>query len=239
MPVLSLKIIAVTAMLADHIGHVFPDLPFALLLRMIGRLAFPVFAFLIAEGYRHTKDVRRYALRLLTLAVISEIPFDLAVNAGQPSPVWIDFRHQNVFFTLFLGLCAVWALDRFTKLRRPYIGWLIMLSCAVLAQQIHADFGTFGVAVITVFYYFRGDHRRIAAAFCSIAAIRFLFVSGLLAPSGSADPYSALLGLLSVFALPLIFAHNGKKGYAAKSVQWGFYWFYPVHLLFLFLIKQI
>ena len=238
MSVLTLKLAAVAAMLADHIGHLYPALSFAPSLRIAGRLALPVFAFLIAEGYRHTRDVRRYALRLLTLAVLSEIPFDLLRTVNAPSPLWIDYTRQNVFFTLLLGLLAVWAIDRNTKLHRPALGWMAAAALAVLADQMQADFGAFGVAVIVIFFVFRGDRLATAAAFCLALAVRFVLSSGMLGLSGSALSTPALMSLAAALALPLIFAHNGKKGYRGAAMQWGFYLFYPLHMAALVALKM-
>ena len=87
----------------DHIGAVFfPEIP---LLRWIGRLAMPVLCFFIGEGLRHTRSPRRYLLRLTGFALLSELPFDLAFYGG------IEWGHQNVYFTLALGLLALWAIQ--------------------------------------------------------------------------------------------------------------------------------
>lgn len=92
-----LKCIAVITMIIDHTGAVlFPD---NMTLRYIGRIAFPIFCFLLVEGFFHTRDVRKYMLRLGMFAVISEIPYDLAFR-----DTVIEFEHQNVFFTLFIGV---------------------------------------------------------------------------------------------------------------------------------------
>ena len=106
----TIKIIAVLAMIIDHTGAVF-DLHSGY--RVVGRLAFPLFAFLIAEGYKHTTNIRKYLLRLGLFAFISEIPYDLAFNQVQGYPMTVDFLNgTNIFYTLFLGLLCAFLLDR-------------------------------------------------------------------------------------------------------------------------------
>lgn len=170
----ALKIIAVVAMFLDHIGaailenravwaalgadlmspELFDDPALTgvmmadLLLRGIGRIAFPIFCFLLVEGFLHTHSLSRYLRRMALFAVITEIPFDLAFCS---SP--FDWTYQNVFFTLLLGLLAMAALRKFGD--RSLLGFLLALGCAGVAQLIYADYGAFGVVLIIIFYLFR------------------------------------------------------------------------------------
>jgi len=251
---LILKIIAVASMLVDHTGSVFErQLPeFAPYLRMFGRLAFPIFCFLIAEGYIKSRNVQKYALRLLVLAVLSEIPFDMMVGARiQNDPVFINYASQNVFFTLFLGLIAIWAIDFNTKLHRPWKGWSIALICMFLASLIRADYGIFGVAFIVVFSVFRGNHFRIILGFLGVLVVRyFLAHMGFhLGDMMIGQPFIstptprqlewAAVNLLAGFSLPLIFMYNGHRGYDNKVLKCGFYAFYPVHMTILVAIHAL
>ena len=104
----ALKCIALITMIIDHVGAIL--YPEARVLRIIGRIAFPIYAFLVAEGFYHTKNVKKYMLRLLLFALVSEIPFDLALT-GQI----LEFGHQNVFFTLFAGLLLMELYSRQTS----------------------------------------------------------------------------------------------------------------------------
>ena len=100
-----LKCIAIITMLIDHIGAVlFPE---NLVLRYIGRISFPIFCFLLAEGFYHTKNVKKYMMRLAVFAVLSEIPYDLAFRN-----TYIEFTRQNVFFTLLIGVVMMYAIVR-------------------------------------------------------------------------------------------------------------------------------
>ena len=245
---LSLKIIAVVAMLADHIGFVFGrQLPeYATALRLFGRLAFPIFCFLIAEGYVKTSNVHKYALRLLTLAVLSEIPFDMMSGVHSDVPVFINYNAQNVFFTLLLGLIAIWAIDVNTKLHKAWFGWSLAVLCMVTASFIRADYGLFGVAFMIVFFVGRGNHSRVILGILGVLAVRYTFVmmgidiSEMLILRPFIEPPServvtwAIHNLFAGMALPLIFMCNGKKGYNSKFIQWSFYAFYPVHMVVLY-----
>ena len=159
------KIIACVSMFIDHVGVVLIEcgimhtqetydavtavLPWNwmavdLVLRVIGRLAFPIYCFFLVEGFFHTKNVKKYGLRLALFAVISEVPFDMAVNGA---PVY--WGYQNVFFTLYFGLLAMVLAERMNKF------WLKLLPgsvCILLAHFIHSDYGATGVLVIFVIY---------------------------------------------------------------------------------------
>jgi len=253
MTTLTLKLIAVISMLADHVGFVFaakiPD--FALALRLFGRLAFPIFCYLIAEGYVRTRNVKLYALRLLTFAALSEMPFDLMCGFWKTPPDYINYIQQNVFFTLFLGLTAIWALDVNTRLHKPFRGWTAAVLCMALAALIRADYGFFGVAFIIVFFLYRGDRVRITLGFVTILMARYALMyagfslSDMMIGRPFIKPLSgdamqwALINLFAAVALPLIFMYKGRKGYAGRIVQWGFYAFYPAHMLALAVIYRL
>lgn len=204
-----LKCIAIVSMLIDHIGaFLFPG---EIWMRYVGRLAFPIYCFLIAEGYFHTKDVHRYMSRLLIFSFISEIPYDLARYN-----VWFYKDHQNVFFTLLLGLICVYALDNFQEL------WKHVCVFAFIGLITHfiikPDYGIGGVILIVCFYLFR---QNVFMKYLSVSAINILYY-------GNIQSFGALA------LLPIHF-YNGKKGPSAKYL---FYFFYPVHLVVLYLIRR-
>ncbi len=193
-------------------------------LRAIGRPAFPIFCFLLVEGFLHTHDVKKYAARLGIFALASEVPFELALW-NQAS----DWRHQNVFFTLLIGLLAIWMIrsqeERLygflqgTASRRELPGILFSaLACAAavaggawLAETIGTDYGDFGVLFIVALYL---SHR-------------WRFLQCLTGAALCAWERTAPLAFL------LIYFYNGTRG---RQPRWFFYWFYPAHLFLYYLI---
>ena len=202
-----LKLLAMLAMTADHIGAVFfPEIP---LLRWIGRLAMPVLSFFIGEGLRHTRSPRRYLLRLTGFALLSELPFDLAFYGG------IEWGHQNVYFTLALGLLALWAIQS-----RGMEGWLLALTAALAAELLGCDYGMYGVLLILLLDRFHSARSEQLAG----AALLNLAFFGLQTQT------------LSLIALPLLWLYNGKRGRDDRRL---FYLYYPAHLCVLGILRFV
>lgn len=230
-----LKLIAIVTMFIDHIGAVIIEpgllhstdeelmfqtlqtpeglgwLLLDMLLRMVGRLAFPIFCFLLVEGFLHTRSPGRYLLRLSAFAVISELPFNLAISGKLFSP-----GYQNVFFTLAIGLGVL------LLLRRARGRWwlqlpAILLGC-LLAAVLQTDYQALGVLLIAAFYLLR--ERKLWRD----------IVTGLLMAFESL----VLLGA-AVLALIPIHLYDGTRG--TLRLKYFFYWFYPVHLLLLYLLR--
>ena len=202
-----LKLLAMLAMTADHIGAVFfPEIP---LLRWIGRLAMPVLCFFIGEGLRHTRSPRRYLLRLTGFALLSELPFDLAFYGG------IEWGHQNVYFTLGLGLLALWAIQS-----RGMEGWLLALTAALAAELLGCDYGMYGVLLILLLDRFHSARSEQLAG----AALLNLAFFGLQTQT------------LSLIALPLLWLYNGKRGRDDRRL---FYLYYPAHLCVLGILRFV
>lgn len=194
-------------MTIDHIGAVF--FPQVMLLRIIGRIAFPVFAFLLVEGFYHTHDVKKYALRMAGAALISELPFDLLFYGNV-----VELRHQNVFFTLCFGICMLYFMEKqYSVVLRGGVVILFFL----LADMLRTDYGGWGLAMILCFFVFREKKWQ---QFLGVAVINIV-----------------CLGYLQIFAclafLPLSF-YNGEEG---RKLGRLFYFFYPVHLIVLFIIR--
>lgn len=217
----SLKIIAMAAMLLDHVAAVFLGsypTPYYIF-RLIGRIAFPVFAFLLAEGFFHTKSLPKYCLRLAVFALISEIPFDLAF-----SHTMFDWESQNVFFTLLIGLLTICGMEYFknTLAGRPTA--FLFCRAAVIAAGMYAawylktDYSAIGVLAITLLY---GQHNKRAEAIID-ACVFLCFLSG--------------MEIAAFASVPLILCYNGKRGI---SLKYFFYLFYPVHLMLLFLLRNL
>ena len=147
----TLKLIGITSMLADHIGKAF--FPEQQWLTLIGRLAFPIFAFGIAEGYLHTHDINKYFKRLAIFALISQIPYML-FNSIISANYW---QSTNVIFTLLLGLAAIFFFDRSSN---KAIGFLITLALCLIAELVHADYGAYGVSVVLLFHFLSQTMRK-------------------------------------------------------------------------------
>lgn len=221
-----LKLIAVITMFIDHFGAtVFGPallrLPwvrgdaglyqhmafFYRLLRQIGRLAFPIYCFLLVEGFMHTRSRTKYLLRLGLFALVSEIPFDYAIYGH-----WFYPAKQNVFFTLFLGLLVMILANR---LKNDWGQFLIMAAGVFLGYLLKTDYGARGVFLI-----------------CALYLVRY------------ARPIQCLMGSLIMqyeITAPLSFIpillYNGEKG--RIKLKYFFYWFYPVHLLLLGIIRDL
>lgn len=203
-----LKWIAIVAMAVDHTGAVL--FPGNAVFRCIGRLAFPIFCFLLVEGFCHTRDLHRYMGRLALFSLLSEIPFDLAF-VGVP----FEFRHQNVFFTLFFGVAMMYFMEK-------YHAWYIRSAVALffmwVAETILSDYGGSGILLILIYYVFR-EHRKTKLILG--AGWNFFFSPGIQWFGAGAS-------------VPIAF-YNGKKG---PGMKYFFYVFYPAHLLLLYAIQR-
>ena len=181
---LTLKIIALTAMVIDHMGAAFPE-TFGLEFRVVGRLAFPIYVFLIAEGFFHTKNTAKFLLRLFAFAVISEPFFDMALNGAGILDVNF-FADTNIFYTLFLGGAAVWAYQQAHKWYSGcapappaasrtvatlvafkdmatfmVIAFAPLFSLMWLAAVLGSDYGAYGVLFVFVMYYLRRNFATV------------------------------------------------------------------------------
>ena len=232
-----LKIFACVTMLLDHIGAVsllgqFGWLPASfiwdanMMLRMIGRLAFPIYCFLLAEGAYHTRNRKEYAGRLFVGLLLSEIPFDLLFYGG------ITFAHQSVMVTLLLGYFYAVVMNNI-----PVQGYRILLLApfAMLAEILHADYGGWGVAMIGLFVITReAPHKFWVQALC-LGMIAWM-IGGM---SVAIGPVAAPIQLFSVAAMIPIALYDGRKRTNNIWVRRGFYLFYPVHLVVLYMIVRL
>lgn len=222
----TLKIIAIITMLIDHIGAVILVnlLHFSMgkividnnvmlysICRNIGRISFPIFCFLLVEGFVHTRNVKKYALRLLLFAFLSEIPFDLAINGSFYAPY-----SQNVFFTLWIGILVLIGLKKLESVDNRWLLYggriLVMLLGVIFSILLNTDYKLFGIISIAVLYLYRYNKKyQILFGACS-----FLW-----------EP-TAVLGFLPIYF------YNGKRG---LNMKYLFYAFYPIHFLVLYAIS--
>ncbi|HAL02676.1 MAG TPA: conjugal transfer protein TraX [Lachnospiraceae bacterium] len=253
----TLKYIAIITMFIDHIGAFilrhevnakYPagmkmgDMPGTgdpllityFIIRAIGRLAFPLFCFMLVEGLFHTKSKFKYATRLLIFALISEVPFDLA----NKHEFWYP-KYQNVFFTLFLGMVAIWGLSyakqemkkcitgketSILKFLSPIcVAMLVSCSAVLLADEIHTDYGMGGVLCIIIMYliydmYIETWTRNKAYCMTMLSGVVVL---------ASFNNFEAFAFL----DVALIAFYWGERG---KVNKYFFYAFYPAHILVLY-----
>ena len=235
----TLKIIALITMFIDHMGAILlekgllPLISSAVLagtsldylpsdyqtwyyinffLRLIGRISFPIYCFLLVEGFLHTKNVKNYAMRLGLFALISEVPFDLAFYGE-----FFNLGMQNVFFTLLIGLCTLIGMKSLENLppQQAPIRFLVALTGMILAEFLQTDYSAFGVLLIVLLYLFRNDKKRQSF----VGAISTLW------------EYTAPLSFLFTYW------YNGERG--KQLPKFFFYSFYPLHLLLLVLLRYL
>ncbi|MCM1135684.1 MAG: conjugal transfer protein TraX [Clostridium sp.] len=181
--------------------------------RILGRLAFPIYCFLLVEGFEKTGSRGKYAGRLLAFALISEVPFNLAFRGRL-----FDTSYQNVFFTLLLGLLMMWLMEliqtRAASLYLACFGCLaVFTAAALIAEFIQCDYGAHGTIAIGLLYFFRRDKIKQLIAGCVAFFWEFT----------------------AMFSFIFIGFYRGRRGIKLKYV---FYIFYPAHLLILYLISR-
>lgn len=233
-----LKIIAIVSMLADHLGNAYFN--HITVMNLIGRFAFPIFAFQISEGYLHTKNLKKYFLRLFLFALLSQIPFMLF------NSTFTDGFTLNIFCTLFLGLLAIFAHDKIVHsnfnvvqnksinlIIKQCIGIAIAILLAVLSEVCHFDYGFFGIAIIFLFYLFKNDKLAMVISFVTSCIIKYGITIILHSYNTLYVIWYALLGMFTILPIIFICLYNGKQG---KKVKYLLYLFYPVHLIILYFL---
>jgi hypothetical protein len=226
----ALKLIALVTMTIDHLaatGLVGGAL--YLPMRAVGRIAFPIYCFLLTEGFRHTRSRERYLGRLLFFALLSEAPFDQAFFSG-----WFDRYNQSVMLTLAIGLVVLWAMESAEPLMNRlfdghppritvFAAQVVPVWMGFLAGELlSTDYGGGGVLLIVLFYLLRDWPLTLA-----VVLVPFLYVC------------YHWLEVFGVLALIPIYLYNGKPGRRLPGLvgKYGFYLYYPLHLLVLDLLR--
>lgn len=207
----TLKMIAVITMFIDHFGYTVVywsdgQGQYYQLCRDIGRIAFPIYCFLLVEGFFYTRSRLRYTVNLLIFGILSEIPFNLALGAAVRLP-----GYQNVFFTLSCGLLAIWGME---KIREKHILLMVLPAAAGMAAAylLHTDYDFKGVLLIVILYLFR--EQPVPRFFCGALCLYWEWKA--------------------IFAWIPITLYNKKRGWMSGPVlKYLFYVFYPAHLLLL------
>lgn len=230
-----LKIIALITMFIDHISY--PLYGGSIVLNSIGRVAFPIFAFQISEGFIHTKNIKKYLLRLGIFAIISQVPFQLFhFKFIDPNTIAL-----NVFFTLFFGLLSICIFDYikncFKKMqnynKNLHLDLIFGLICTVLiaivAEFLNTDYGFWGVIVVFMFYFFKENKLAMIISFITLCIIKY----GIQIIDYGFSIYYVIFCLCTILPIIFISLYKGKQG---KKIKYLLYFFYPAHLLLLYLI---
>jgi len=231
----TLHLLAMLFMLCDHLWATF--LGGVTWMSHVGRIAFPIFAFMLAEGFFHTKDVRKYRKRLILFALLSEIPFNLMMARSLFYPI-----HQNVLWTFLLGVFAMEALEKRRDrglLYKAIFYPLVILGFYLLGIIGFVDYYGYGILMILLFYFTRrreGDTSgrrlwKMALQAVGLYWINCELMKGLLITV----PFFGEIHQqgLALLALLPIWLYNGRQGPYNKAIRALYYWFYPVHMLLL------
>lgn len=219
-----LKLIAIFGMTLDHIGIVFgPYLPLwaESALYALGGLTFPIMAYLLCEGFRHTRSKRNYALRLLGFGLLTQIPY-----------MWALVPQLNIMFTLFLGVVVLCVLER---VKSPTVCLLVVVGFT--AVSMFFDWGIMCIPMVVLYYYMTDKRMKIV-----MPVIFPMLMIGLGSVSGIATGnFEALPQMLYVFigctlTVPLLARYNGQRG---RSSKYLFYVYYPAHIIILGLLRGL
>lgn len=215
-----LKVIAVITMLIDHFASVFMresnielfgNFTLYDLMRAVGRISFPIFAFLLVEGFIHTRDRKKYGIRLFIFALISEVPWDLE-HFGKPFYI----MSQNVFFTLLIGYLCMCLANKAEESDKKLKYVLLLFGLLIAANYGYTDYGIGGVCFILILWFFR--NYPVYRAILGICILSYRHFAGL--------------------AFIPIGLYNGKRGFIkGRILQFAFYAIYPAHMLIFYFIK--
>lgn len=256
-----LKLIACITMLADHIGWFSYTgyEGFGNVLRAFGRLSFPIFAYLIAFGFRKTRNKYLYLLRLVIVGFISELPYNYCFYNVPPrlnllnKSTWVILsnsitRFNNVYFTLALGLLSIILFDLIFK-RKSWIRYLApipAIAFTYLASILETDYGAYGVILI-VFFYLANENKAWITIGCVVFSCRKIISAIITCVIDSSiieiDTWS-YMQLFAALSAVLILCCNGSRGPSPKSkfnrllIKYSFYLFYPLHLLILGIVMR-
>ena len=245
MTINTLKYIAITAMVIDHIAYAFvPDGSIlAIVMHFIGKITGPIMFFSAVEGYHHTRDINKYMARLAVFAVISWFPFVYFRYGGVLADM--NYIRPNVIYTILLGVMAI-RIRR--ELKNPFLKVALILCLIILS--IPADWGTWGIVIIIVFDYFYGNFKNQAFGYCMIVLLDVGVLSLLTQPffnlfyfqtfSIDVEYYRMSVQDIGMFIpILLLYFYNGEKGRGGNFSKWVFYVFYPLHLLILGFLQTL
>lgn len=225
-----LKIIACFTMFIDHVGYIVFD-GHSSWFNYVGRLAFPIFAFQISEGYIYTHDVKKYLLRLILFAFISQIPFLLFHSIINNEP------GLNVIFTLFLGLIAIIIYDKYNK----FVGVFSAIIFGIIAHFLNSDYSFYGVGITFLFYVFNKNKCLLAISFIIATLMQYSYLILVYYNYGFEFLKNVFIIYLpyficTIFSIIIILCYNKKKG---PSTKYFFYLFYPLHMILVYILSFV
>lgn len=224
----ALHIIAMIFMLCDHMWATILDYEW---LTCIGRIAFPIFAFLITEGYIHTSNINKYIKRMMIFAIITEIPFNLMVSASPIYPF-----HQNVLWTFVISLLTLKYLN-FDNTKNIFKSILIIILAIIIATVTMCDYFGAGVMMVVGFYIFR---KSKFLQLLMMIYVNMILLQGYSYPIDIAGyTYYFPQQGFAILSLIFIWLYNGKQGYHAKWFKIFCYAFYPLHMLILYILTIV
>ena len=221
LPQEALKMIACVTMLIDHIGAVFVP---GYGLRIIGRIAFPIYCFLLAEGMARTRNVKRYGIRLAIGAALSELPYELLFYGS------VSLGYQSVMVTLLIGYLMILWMRKTVMMK-----FIPVIVCVFAAELLGTDYGGMGVAMIALFALTRERPDRLWLQVFTCAALCWIIGGA----GWQVGPVYVPLQIFGVLAMVPIALYSGGKATNSKAIQWVFYLFYPVHLAVLLVIAWL
>lgn len=219
MTIFIIKIIACVTMVLDHIKYVYePSINFATL--YLGRIAFPLFAFLATEGYKHTSNLKKYCNRLIIFGIISQIPFMIfRTYVGE----WMML---NIMFTILFGILAISA---FEKIKSKFLAILSVIVIIISGDILRMDYGSYGILMIFILYLLKDSKFKLTIFYILLVLSRYFF-------NNLFDFENIFSIIFTIFPIIIILLYNGKEG---KKTKYFYYWFYPIHLIILDLIAYL
>ncbi|MDH6363315.1 hypothetical protein M2139_000265 [Enterococcus sp. PF1-24] len=231
-----LKVVAIVAMFLNHLGSGLAIDKYSEALffftEFIGKLTFPIMAYLLVEGFRYTRNKVKYGSRLALFSVISAYPFQqLFYASGSFSPIQLV---NNIFFTLLMGLILISICE---KVNHGVLQGLLVILFSGLTM--FSDWPLIGVLLIYGFYRIKDAKKRvIIPVLYTLAFLVFIMLSGYFYMPEAVPLYTIFTGFGLLLVIPLLLNYNGQRGYSPQWVKWGFYLFYPVHLMLLVFIRN-
>ncbi len=231
-----LRILAVVLMTIDHLwASVVPGNQW---MAYVGRLAFPIFAFMIAEGFVHTSNRKRYITRMLIFAVATEIPFNLFYIGSPIYPF-----HQNVLVTFVWALLGMSVIERFKRsmtLKNGLVSAGLFLLVGIGTFVSFPDYGFWGMMTAVMFYVARDFPFAFLFQIAAMYYINFVGIRGEMIPmSLFGFEFEFAKQGIAIFSLIPIWLYSGKRGMKSKVMQYGFYVYYPLHMLILWAIWKL